>query len=159
MWRLKSIRVTEGTKTGRQASNNAMRAVRFIDINKQHLDTRAKTFQVQHYGTGKGSSLHHTSTHPHAYKHTHLRCFEKRLTVDCVYSWDYWVRLKVCGDWRHRKEKGCDFSPCLHSILPLDDAGLNNEFVSKKIHLVKEHDTIFRISCKPRSFLLTKLKE
>lgn len=29
------------------------------------------------------------------------------------------------------EEKGCDFSPCLHSILPLDDAGSNNEFVRK----------------------------
>lgn len=29
------------------------------------------------------------------------------------------------------EEKGCDFSPCLHSILPLDDAGSNNELVRK----------------------------
>ncbi len=124
---LQTAHLSEPQRAQRQISN-AMRAVKFIGIHKQHLDI----IHVQHCGRGNGSSLYHTYTHPHAYKRTHWRCCEKRLTVDCVYSWDYWVRLKVCGDWRHRKEKGCDFSPRLHSILPLDDAGLNNEFVSRK---------------------------
>lgn len=35
------------TKTERKVSNNAMRAVKFTDTNKQHLDTRAETLRVQ----------------------------------------------------------------------------------------------------------------
>lgn len=50
------------SKLETQASN-AVRAVKFIDINKQHLDTRAKTLQAQDH-------LYITHTHfSHAYKH------------------------------------------------------------------------------------------
>lgn len=90
VWRLECSgppKATEGAKTGRQASNNAMRAVKFIDINKPPLDTRVQdppSLNQRERQKIIFTSCMHTFTCTHRNKHRRL-C-EKMLTGDCVYS-------------------------------------------------------------------------
>lgn len=142
VWRLESsvnragfLKATEGAKTGRQASNNSIRAVKFIDINKQSLDTRVQDPPSLNLRERQGIIFTSYSTCTHTNKSETL--WEEVDSGLCVQ-----LRLlsKVKGLlWlTSQEEKGCDFPVInIHNTLS-GWCWLNNELV-QYIYVVKGH--------------------